>query len=157
MKKALSSIFLAVLIALSFVMVFSSPSSAQEENNKNLEKRRTIKEFEYTEDVFLISDKWAEENGYHVLETDLENNKKIYKKNNKFPYAPVLCSIEQNNDKVHLEGWVKVPFAMRMVYLFIPPKEVNLKPNAIGGRVPRNIGRETINRLMMELNQDFID
>lgn len=149
------------ILILCFQFIFNNSTIAKNEINQtnineNLENTRTIRDFNYFENIFSISDKWAKENGYHIIPSTAQNIR-IYKNNNRYLMAPVFCLIEQNSEKIHMEGWVKVPLIIRIANFFIPPPEVNLDSTELGGCLPRAVGRRTINKLMAELNQEPLE
>ncbi len=112
---------------------------------------RTIKDFESSGDIRPIVDAWASENGFRIL--DGNGPARLFQRGRGFWTAPVRLQALQEGSRVHLEAWVKVSFMVRLMALFILPKQMSLESGGFRGVLPRKIGRQRVNALLEKLGQ----
>jgi hypothetical protein len=106
---------------------------------------------EYSDGIMPIVDAWAAENGFRLLETT--GPKRLFQRGRGFWTAPIRLEASQAGSKTHLEAWIKVSFAVRLMALFVLPKQMGLESGGFRGALPRKIGRQRVNALLEKLGQ----
>jgi hypothetical protein len=112
---------------------------------------RTIKDFEYSGDIGPIVDGWAAENGFRFLKGT--GSARLFQRGRGFWTAPVRLEASQDGLKVHLEAWVSVNLMVRIMALFMLPKQMAVESGGFRGTLPRKIGRQRVNGLLEKLGQ----
>lgn len=150
MKKLILSI-----ICMFFIFNGSFVRAEDEVKQEKLKlKGKTKLDFVYPDKIFPKSARWAEDEGYHVRKES--ESKILYKKGYGIFYAPIFCEISQEKDTVHLEAWVSPDIITRTITLFMLPKEMQLHSKGLRGMVPRRMGRNSVNDLLIDLGQETI-
>jgi hypothetical protein len=112
---------------------------------------RTIRDFDYAGDTRLIVDSWAAENGFRLL--DGTGPSRLFQKGHGFWTAPIRLEASQQGSKVHLETWISVNLLVRLMALFMLPKQMGVESGGLRGALPRKIGRQAVNKLFEKLGQ----
>jgi hypothetical protein len=115
---------------------------------------RTIRDFEYSGDVRPLVDAWAPEDNFRLI--DATGPKRVYQRGYGFWTAPVKLEVSQQGSRVHLETWVHLNLLVRIMALFILPKQMGVESGGFRGVLPRKIGRNAVNRLLAKLQQQPI-
>ena len=116
---------------------------------------RTIRDFDYSGDIRPVVDFWAQENGFRLV--DGGPPKRLFQRGHGFWTAPVKLEALQEGSKVHLEAWVHVSFMVRLMALFMLPKQMGVESGGFRGVLPRKIGRQAVNKLLQQLGQQPIE
>jgi hypothetical protein len=116
--------------------------------------KRTIREFQKSDDIWKIIDTWAMENDYKIKSQS--ESTRLYQRGMGFLTAPMMIEITQKGSKKHLEAWISVNFIVRMFSLFIVPEEMGIESGGLRLILPRNIAREAVNKLLNKLGQSPI-
>ena len=114
----------------------------------------TVRDFEYSGDVRPIVDSWVAENGFRLIEET--GPARVLQRGHGFWTAPVRLQISQEGSRIHLETWIPVNFFVRLMALFVLPKQMGVESGGFRGVLPRKIGREKANKLLTALGQPAI-
>jgi hypothetical protein len=68
----------------------------------------------------------------------------------------MLLDVSIENNKMHMEAYVRTNFFIRMLALFLVPKEMHIESGGIKLMAPRKIARKAVNKLLVKLNQPEI-
>jgi hypothetical protein len=112
---------------------------------------RTVRDFEYSGDSRPIVDAWAVENGFRLL--DGTGAARLFQKGHGFWTAPVRFEASQEGSKVHLETWIPMNLLVRLMALFMLPKQMGVESGGFRAALPRKIARQAVNRLFEKLGQ----
>lgn len=157
MNKIIILIILSILTTVFLSCTVFAKDNSELSNTQSYDttnsasNTRSIRDFTYKDNIFIISDSWAKSNGYRIINSSGENLH-IYKRGYGLAHPPIICQIEQNDNEVHLEAYVKVGLLGRITTLFITPSEMNLTSEGFIGSYPRTIGRTDINSLLYIFN-----
>lgn len=117
-------------------------------------KKRTVREFTYSPDLWPLVDNWAVTAGF-TLETK-EESFRVYSKGRWLFLAPTHLEIRQDGERVILQAWVKAQYYMLMALLSGKPTEGGLESGGLSAWVQRMRAREAVNRLLVSLGQRLI-
>src|SRR5688572_13062307 len=114
--------------------------------------QRTIRDFTTSAAIWSIADTWGDEQGFTVVTTKAE--RRVYQKGPDFLGYPLIVDIQQMNNQVHLETWLKASLLDRTRALFLIPSEIGLDSGS-GLRmvIARKTGRSLVNKLLDRLGQ----
>lgn len=118
-----------------------------------MEKRTNI-QFISDFEIWPAVEKWAIKNEFILKETN--GNERTYQKGVGFLVAPMMLKIASDNNRIDLEAWIRVSFFTRLMGFFILPAEMGVRSGGFKGVVPRNIARNAINELLIQLRQPEI-
>ena len=113
-------------------------------------KGRTIREFQSTENVWDIADKWAAMTGYEIVAQD--QNSRVYQRGKGFWVAPQRVQLTWTGQGYRLEGYVYLATFNRIMTLYLMPPEMIIDRGGFVGLIPRNRAREDTNKLLVSLN-----
>ena len=116
--------------------------------------KRTILDFPFTGDLWVIVEGWASENGYRRKEGDA--SRRLYQKGTGFLVAPMMLDVRKEGDQSHLEAWARFNIFARLSSFFILPDEMGIESGGFRAVVPRNIARGAVNKLLAQLGQPLI-
>ncbi len=114
-------------------------------------KKRTIREFTYSSDIWPLVDSWAAEEGF-TLETQ-EDSLRVYNKGRWLVLAPTHLEIRQDGSKVILQTWLKANYYMTLPLFTGKPAEGGLESGGLSAWVQRKKARTAVNRLLQSLGQ----
>ncbi len=117
-------------------------------------KKRTIREFTYSSDLWPLVDSWAAEAGF-TLETEKESFR-VYNKGRWLILAPVRLEIRQDGDRVVLQTWLRADFYMTLTLFTGKPPEGGLESGGLTAWMQRKKARAVVNRLLVSLGQEII-
>lgn len=112
---------------------------------------RTVRDFSFSGDPWGVADRWAKSAGWRPA--GLDGATRIFKKGSGFWAAPRLIRLSQNGSSLHLEAWTRAGFFVRLMALFIIPKEMGLESGGFRMVVPRKLGRTDVNHLLEQFGQ----
>jgi hypothetical protein len=115
---------------------------------------RTIRDFYVPTNIWPTVERWAEKEGFRLLDDD--GIKRRYQKGLGLLILPTMFEMSLNEGNVHLEVWVKADMLNRIVSMFILPEESKLDSGGFAAILPRNVSREAVNRLMVQIGQPLI-
>lgn len=144
--------FLMVIIC--FALQFNHFSFAQSVTEIVDNHKVTVIDFKSKEDVFSVVDTWAVEKKYNLR--NATDTSKTYQRGQGFLTPPIILTVNQNDDLVHMESFLKVGFLARLNSLFILPSQISLYSGGIKAAIPRKMGRSDVNILLLRLNQEPI-
>ncbi len=114
-------------------------------------KGRTVRDFQYSGNVWDVAAAWAEQNKYVLKGTDQSGQ--YYQRGTGMWTAPRRVQIQWTGSYYHLEAWVHVPTFSIVTSLGMLPREMILESGGFRGVVPRNQGRREVNELLAMLGQ----
>ncbi len=117
-------------------------------------KKRTILRFHSDGDLWSVVERWGIVNGYN--QKQFAGNVRIYQKGAGFLVAPMMLKINNDNQEITLEAWIRVNLLVRIMGLFIVPSEMGIESGGFRLAVPRGIARKAINKLLDQLGQSPI-
>ena len=115
---------------------------------------RTTMDFRAPAEIWQSIDPWAQATGFRLKQS--AGSMRLYQKGRGFWMAPVMASIQQANDSIHMETWVRANFFIRLMALFLIPAEMELKSGGFRLVIPRKYGREAVNKLIAQLQLPLI-
>jgi hypothetical protein len=115
---------------------------------------RTIMDFRVPGDVWPFIDQWAPSANFHIVQS--AGPMRLYQRGYGFWTAPVMASFQQSGDVVHMETWVRCNLLVRIMSLFILPKEMELRSGGFRAVLPRKLGRDGVNKLLEQLKLPLI-
>lgn len=118
---------------------------------------RTIRDFEVAsaDDTWEIIGQWLKESKYFVKEA-FGANRKLFQKGVGFLVAPMMLDVSIEENKVHMEAYVRTNFFIRLFALFLIPEEMGVESGGIKLMAPRKIARKAVNKLLERLGQPEI-
>jgi len=117
-------------------------------------KARTVLNFEYKGDIKDIVERWAASHDYRFKEMD--GQLRMYQRGTGFWTAPMRMAYKQNGNKVNIEAYVYAPLLIRIMGLFLLPKETHVESGGFAGSVPRKMARKDVNALLEKLGQPLL-
>lgn len=118
-------------------------------------KGRTIISFDVNTDIWPVINQWANENGYKKKEES--GSPVLFQKGVGFLVAPMMFQVHIENQRVHIETWVRANLLVRLFALFLIPAEMAIESGGVKMLVPRKIARHAVNKLMERLGQPLIN
>jgi hypothetical protein len=112
---------------------------------------RTVRDFDSTQDVLAVVDRWAGRYGYRLKGE--HGASRLYQKGTGFLVAPMMLEIGQRGTGVHLEAWIRANLFVRICALFMLPAEMGVESGGFRGVAPRKIARGAVNQLLADLGQ----
>ena len=112
---------------------------------------RTIRDFTTDTNLWSIVDAWAQQSGYRLKES--LPTSRLYQRGHGFLTAPMMLSISQTGNQVHLEAWIHANLLARLMALFLLPAEMGIESGGFRAVVPRNIARGAVNQLLAQWGQ----
>jgi len=70
--------------------------------------------------------------------------------------APMMLKVDQVDGQVTLTAWIKVSFIVRLMVLFIVPREMGIESGGLKLVMPRKIARTCVNKLVSQFGQPAI-
>jgi len=116
--------------------------------------KRTVRDFAFTGDLWVVVEQWANANGYRRKEGD--DTRRLYQKGAGFLVAPMMLELRHDAGQVHLEAWTRFNIFTRLMSFFILPDEMGIESGGFRAVVPRNIARGAVNKLLPQLGQPEI-
>lgn len=104
------------------------------------------------DETWKIIDEWLKESKYFVKEI-FGANRKLFQKGIGFLVVPMMLDITLEENKVHMEAYVRANFFIRLFALFIIPKEIGIESGGVKLMAPRKIARKAVNKLLERLGQ----
>jgi len=114
-------------------------------------KGRTVREFVYKAEVWPLVDTWAAETGFKLVSG--EGKRRLYRKGRWPLMAPAFVVIQQIQERVTLESWVKADFFLILSILTGKGPETGIESGGLSAAVPRHRARDAVNQLLKRLNQ----
>ena len=114
-------------------------------------KSRTIREFTYNANLWVLVEKWAEKGGF-TLELQ-EDSHRIYRKGHRLLTAPAMLEIRQQGQTVTLEAWIKADLHLVMALMTGKPPEAGIESGGLTAWIPRKRARDAVNLLLLSLGQ----
>jgi len=112
-------------------------------------KKRTIREFTFSEDLWPLVDSWAVDAGF-TLDT-VEDSYRTYRKGSWLFFAPTRLEIRQTGNRVILQVWLRAEFYMLMALMTGKPTEAGLESGGLTAWMQRKQARNAVNRLLASL------
>ena len=112
---------------------------------------RTVLDFRIQGDPWPTIDSWAQQSGYRLKEGS--GPKRLYEKSMGI-MVPMMLQIQQADDQLHLEAWVRATRLTQIFALFLNPAEVGIESGGdIHYLIPRGIARNDVNKLLNSLGR----
>ena len=116
---------------------------------------RTVRDFQVGVDVAPLVDAWARDNHYGFRGVAPDGTR-CYQRGNGIVTGAMPLTVHQAGKQVHLEAWIHATLLARICALFLIPSDMGIESGGLRGVVPRNIARESVNRLLARLGQQPI-
>ncbi|MHB8895552.1 MAG: hypothetical protein ACYC99_10305 [Candidatus Geothermincolia bacterium] len=117
-------------------------------------KGKTVREFQFTGDVWGIADQWAAAQGYSLMAQDEAS--RLYQKGSGFWLAPQMVQLSVMPQGYVLQAWVHIPLINRIMTLGLMPEEMIVDKGGFVGVIPRNRAREDANLLLVAVGAQTI-
>ena len=134
-EAVLAGVVVAILVV---IISWAMSRKAQKSDTSDTMNRRTVLQFQTTEDVWGIVDNWANERSYQIVEQNQNSRHYICKKLRN-------VRIEAGNQDFVLEAWVNFQGG-----------DVALESGGMWGALPRKQTREDVNILLEKLGLEMI-
>jgi hypothetical protein len=119
--------------------------------SRPLPMTRTIRTFPTPEHFWPIVEAWAADKGFSCKSK--QGTTRLYQKGIGLLVAPMLLQVTERGGTVTLEAWVYSGWLVRLLSLFMMPKEIGVETGGFKGLIPRKIARAAINELLPKLGQ----
>jgi hypothetical protein len=113
--------------------------------------KRAVREFPVTGDPWAVVDGWAQGHGYSMVEQ--ADGRRVYKKGTGFLTGARRIAFDATGGQLRLEAWVVGNLPVRIMSLFIIPKEITVESGGAKAMLPRKLGRGEVNDLLKEFGQ----
>lgn len=113
--------------------------------------KRTRREFTAPEPIWPKVESWAAAAGYRLKQSG--NLTRLYEKGKGFWVAPMMLEAGQQGDRAHVEAWIRATPFVRVMSLFMLPREMGVESGGLKARIPRNMARGAANDLLSLLGQ----
>jgi hypothetical protein len=117
---------------------------------------RTVRDFQVGFDIAPVVDAWAQANHYGIRGVGADGTRS-FQRGDGILTESMLFTIRQSGSAVHLEAWVHTNLAARMGALFLIPAEMGIESGGIKGALPRSMARNSVNKLLAQLDQPPIE
>jgi hypothetical protein len=118
-------------------------------------RTKTILNFKYKGEIRPMLEKWAKENAFNIRDATEEGVIECQRGGGSM-MCPIYLHIQQTNEEVHMEIWLKVDLLTEFANLFTVPSQSGIETDIDGLYREREIARFFINKLLKELNQPSI-
>ena len=115
---------------------------------------RTIRDFNVPTDIRHRVEKWAETEGFRLLDDD--GTKRRYQKGHGLLVLPTMFEISIIDGDVHFEAWIHASMFHRIFSFFLFPENIWLESGGLLAVIPRTISRDAVNRLLVQIGQPLI-
>lgn len=112
---------------------------------------RTVRDFTVTTDIWPTVDAWAQRANYRLI--DNGSPSRCYQRGHGFLTAPMMLTLAQTSNHVHLEAWIQVSLLPRLIALFLVPTEMGIESGGFRLVLPRKTARGAVNQLLSQLGQ----
>lgn len=106
-----------------------------------------------TDNFFQVIETWAKAEGWKLLGDKSDMKVKNYQRGYGFWTAPMKLELVDKGSEVEAKAWIPANLFVRLMTLFIIPKQMGIESGGFKGVLPRKIARESINRLIESLGQ----
>jgi hypothetical protein len=103
------------------------------------------------EPIWPKVESWAGKAGYSLKQSS--DRSRLYQRGVGFWVAPMMLEAGQEGDRAHIEAWIRATPFVRVMSLFMLPREMGVESGGFKGRLPRNMARGTVNELLSSLGQ----
>jgi hypothetical protein len=113
---------------------------------------RTVRDFQAGFDITPWVDAWAQQNhyGFRGVSPDGTRN---YQRGNGLLTGSMPMTVRQYGPSVHLEAWIHATLMARISALFLIPTDMGIESGGVRGIIPRNMARDAVNKLLVQLGQ----
>jgi hypothetical protein len=115
-------------------------------------KGRTVREFQYSGDVWAKMDEWAQTTKYRLASQD--ENSRLYRKGSAGSSLLLpnrMLWVGWMGDRYRMEGWVYMNAFAQVMNFGMFPREMVLDSGPFRASVPRSRGRNEVNQLLLAL------
>jgi hypothetical protein len=113
--------------------------------------KRTVGAFAWDGDFWAVVETWAQKNGFRLKRSD--GAERTYQKGTGFLVAPMMFKAKRDARNVEIEAWVRANLFVRIMALFILPREMGVESGGFRGVLPRKIARNAVNELLSGLGR----
>jgi hypothetical protein len=113
--------------------------------------KRAVREFPITGDPWPTVFQWAAQYGYQLV--DEAGDRRRYRRGSGFWTGSRKLEISKQGDVLHLEVWVAANLFTRAMSLFILPAEITIESGGAKAVLPRKMGRNEVNPLLLAFGQ----
>jgi len=115
---------------------------------------KTILDFNYKGNILPIVEKWAYETNFTIKIT--ENGMIECQRGISSMMCPIFVQINQSEENVHLQIWLKIDILTELTSFFTAPPESGIESDIDGLNQERDLARHFINKLLTRLGQPAI-
>ncbi len=115
----------------------------------------TVREFQVGADITPAVEAWAQANHYRFRGVSPDGSRN-YQRGNGILTGAMQLSVRQSGPAVHLEARVHATFFSRMGALFLIPSNMGIESGGFRGVLPRSMARDSVNKLLAQLDQQPI-
>jgi hypothetical protein len=116
---------------------------------------RTVRDFQVGYDVAPVVEAWARENHYGFRGVAADGTRH-YQRGNGILTGAMPLTVHQAGKEVHLEAWIHATLAARISALGLIPSDMGIESGGFRGAVPRQLARDSVNKLLAQLGQQPI-
>ena len=113
---------------------------------------RTVVDFKVEQDIWPVIEQWAQAENFGFKEA-LSPSARLYQRGSGFLTAPMRFMADIRDGRVHMEMWVYTPFFNRLFAFFLVPEEMGVESGGFKLVLPRNMARQSFNKLLAHLQQ----
>ena len=116
---------------------------------------RTIRDFQVGFDVGPTVDAWAQANHYGFRSVSPDGTRN-YQRGDGLLTGAMPFTVRQSGPVVHVEAWIHATLVARIAALFLIPTDMGIESGGMRGILPRQIARDSVNKLLAQLGQEPI-
>lgn len=115
---------------------------------------RTSRQMPYDQRRWKLVEKWAQENGFELMERDGE--RQLYRRRMGWTMPAAFLELNKEGSRMILEVWIRADRLLVMNLLMRQKPEIQLDRGGLVAAVPRMLMRRRINPLLEKLKQPCI-
>lgn len=115
---------------------------------------RTAITFQYDEEIWPAVEKWAGGNGFKLKSSI--GSERLYQKGKGFWQPPIMFRVNQIDQEVTFEAWVRLNLLYGYMRLYLLSAETSIESGGYRLFAPRRTARQAVNKLLQQLGQKVI-